>query len=288
MSGSAIPFRARIAMLACLAALPLAQCRAHPRTAARPGATSLTVMTFNVNFGVAEHPDNLAAIAEQDADLVLLQETTPAAEAAIRGQLSERYEHMIFSHCCRAGGLAVLSKYPIVDREQLAATIGWFPAQRVIVATPLGRVQVINVHLRPPISDDGSWVGGYFSTRSVRGEEMEAFWREADPGLPTIVAGDFNESGNGRAIAYLERQGLASALPAQHPRATTWRWPTPLGTIRAQLDHIVVDEHFAARDTRVVQGGRSDHLPVVSVLTTELAPRPEIDAPDSASSLGRR
>jgi endonuclease/exonuclease/phosphatase (EEP) superfamily protein YafD len=276
-------------MVACLAVTPLVQCHRTPTVAPAPGAATLSVMTFNVNFGVATHPDNLAAIEAEDADLVLLQETTPAAESAIRERLSSRYPHMVFSHCCRAGGLAVLSKHPIVDREALAATIGWFPAQRVVVATPLGRVQVLNVHLRPPISDDGSWVSGYFSTRSLRGEEMEAFWRAVDPQLPTIVAGDFNESDNGRAIGYLERQGLRSALPEVSPRATTWRWPTPVGTLRAQLDHIVIDRRWHATHTRVIDRGRSDHLPVVAILTTPTARI--LPGPASSSqpgSLGRR
>ncbi len=267
--------RARALLLAGLCVLPLVQCGRRAAPSRVPTGAALTVMTFNVNYGVDAHPDNLAAITDGDADLVLLQETTERAEAAIRAQLSETYPYMVFSHCCGAGGLAVLSKYPIVQRQQLPPTVGWFPAERVVLATPMGQAQVLNVHLRPPVSDSGSWVSGYFSTRSLRGEEMEAFWREVDPDLPTIVAGDFNESRNGRAIGFLQSKGLRTVLPEVKPHATTWRWPTPLGTMRAQLDHIVVDERWRATATDVVDTGRSDHLPVVATLT--MRARPTVD-----------
>jgi endonuclease/exonuclease/phosphatase (EEP) superfamily protein YafD len=276
--------RARLALVVGLTAAAWVQCHRNPPPAVPAGAPSLSVMTFNVNFGVADDPANVAAIAEANADLVLLQETTPRAEALFRAELADAYPHMVFSYCCRAGGLGILSKHPIVDREPLPPPVGWFPAERVVIDTPLGRTQVINVHLRPPISDDGSWVAGYFSTRSVRAEEIAALWASAEPSLPTIVAGDFNESRNGRAIEFLGDKGLRSALVEQHPRATTWRWNTSVGTLRAQLDHIVIDGHFRAVDTRVLERGRSDHMPVFAVLTAADPAAP----PPSPSSLGAR
>jgi len=45
-----------------------------------PGAPLLSVLTFNVNYGMRDAPENLRAIVEADADLVLLQETTPALD----------------------------------------------------------------------------------------------------------------------------------------------------------------------------------------------------------------
>ena len=36
-----------------------------------------------------------------------------------------------------------------------------------MLQTAVGRVQVLNVHLRPPLSNGGSVVSGYFSTPSL-------------------------------------------------------------------------------------------------------------------------
>ena len=43
-----------------------------------------------------------------------------------------------------------------------------------------------------------------------------------DPALPTIVAGDFNESERGDAVAWLGERGFSSVLPQFDRLATTW------------------------------------------------------------------
>lgn len=230
------------------------------------GAPELRVLSFNINYGVGHDPSNVAAVAEADADLVLLQETTAESEAVFREALADTYPHVLFRDCCNAGGLGVLSKHPIREEAWLEPTVGWFPAWRVVVDTPLGPVQALDVHLRPPMSDGGSWVAGYFTTRDDRREEIAAFWPALDRELPTIVAGDFNEDAQGRAIAFLREQGLASALPQVDPRAKTWRWQTKLGKLRMMLDHVVYGPELQLRSAEVLDRGTSDHLPVLVVL----------------------
>jgi endonuclease/exonuclease/phosphatase family metal-dependent hydrolase len=239
-----------------------------PLPVAPAGAPELRVLTFNINYGVGEDPRNIAAVADADADLVLLQETTDESELAFREALSGRYPHMLFRYCCNAGGLGVLSKHPIREQQYLEPTVGWFPAWRVVIDSPLGPVQALDVHLRPPMSDRGSWVAGYFSTRDVRRDEIEALWGAMDPALPTIVAGDFNEDAGGRAIAYLAEQGLRSALPQVRPRAKTWHWQTKVGTLRMMLDHVVYGDELVLRSAEVIEQGTSDHWPVLVVLGT--------------------
>lgn len=230
------------------------------------GDPLLTVMTYNVNFGLAGDPDGEAAIRAGDADVVVLQETTAAWERALRVGLRDRYPHMTFRHCCGAGGLAILSRYPVEERDYLPRVgDGWFPAWRVIVASPLGPIQLLAVHLRPPLSEDGSIVGGYFTTPPVRLAEIEAFAASLDRALPTLVVGDFNEPADGSAVRFLAERGLRSVLPEFHPGADTWSWPTALGRVHSQLDHIVYDARLSPRDARVITAGRSDHWPVVAI-----------------------
>ena len=230
-------------------------------------AATLRVLTFNVNFGVADDPHNVAAIAEADADLVLLQETTVDAEVALREALADRYPHLLFRECCRAGGLGVMSKHPIVEESYLEPRVGWFTAWRVVVDTPLGRVQALDVHLRPPMSDGGSWVAGYFSTRDVRREEMEDLFGQLDRSLPTIVAGDLNEDADGRAVAFLAEQGWHSALAQVQPRAKTWHWQTRMGKLHMMLDHVLYGPGLRLHHAEVLPRGVSDHFPVLVELS---------------------
>jgi endonuclease/exonuclease/phosphatase (EEP) superfamily protein YafD len=234
-----------------------------PAVVAERGPT-LELVTYNVNYGLAGDPSSLAAIAAPDADVVLLQETNEAWQKAIEAKLRERYPHRRFDHCCLAGGLALLSKHPIVESELLEAR-DWFPALRAVIDTPLGKIQLLNVHLRPQMSESGSVVSGYFTTPPIREREIAAYHAELTPGLPTLVAGDFNEGASGRAIVYLGDRGYRSALPDFAGSAATWRWRTSIGTVATQLDHIVHDARLEPLDVRVLARGRSDHLPVVAV-----------------------
>jgi endonuclease/exonuclease/phosphatase (EEP) superfamily protein YafD len=238
-------------------------------------------MTYNVNYGLGGDPEAIAAIAAADADLVLLQETTPEWERALRAALADRYSHMAFRHCCGAGGLAVLSRLPLAEREYVHSEAGWFPAWRVIVQSPGGPVQVLNLHLRPQVSDSGSVVSGYFTTPSVRLAEAEQFLPLLEPGLATLIAGDLNEGPDGRAVSYLEGEGFRNALPEFDGSQQTWRWRTSFGTVHAQLDHLLYRGAIEPLDVRVLQAGRSDHLPVVG--TFELAPGVGDGAPAESS-----
>jgi endonuclease/exonuclease/phosphatase (EEP) superfamily protein YafD len=227
-----------------------------------PDGPRVTIMTYNVNFGLAGDLHGIDAIREGGADVVLLQETTAEWERVIRDELSDDYPHMLFRHCCRAGGLAFLSRYEIDDHDYVASIEGLFPAWRVVVHSPVGPLQVLNVHLRPPISDTGSVVSGYWSTPPVRHSEISQFHGLLDPDIPAVIAGDFNEGRTGRAVDFLRDRGYDDTRPSNGPH--TWRWKTSVGTLRSALDHIVHDRALVVVDSRVIRRGRSDHLPVVA------------------------
>jgi endonuclease/exonuclease/phosphatase (EEP) superfamily protein YafD len=140
----------------------------------------------------------------------------------------------------------------------------WFAALRVVTQTPLGRVQALVVHLHPPVTEDGDWVRGYLSSSPTRRAELEAWLPALEAGLPTLVAGDFNEGTSGDAVQLLERRGLRTVLPEFHPSAKTWRWPVGPLTLTAQLDHIAYDRRLEPLDAQVVPSGRSDHFPVMA------------------------
>ena len=236
-----------------------------PDPAGEPGAPALLVMTYNVNFGTAGDPEILELIAGSGADLVLLQETTPRWEKALREALVGRYPNMAFLPSDRrAGGLAFLSRHPLEPRESSRSPIGWFPAWRAVAHTPIGPVQLLNLHLRPPGRDGGSYLRGYMTSQEDRLRETLAHLELVDPALPTIIAGDFNEDSRGRSLRHLAGRGFDGALERFRPFQHTWRWQTAMGTVRWQLDHILTGPRLEAIDAWVLQGGGSDHLPVLA------------------------
>ena len=229
---------------------------------ARPGV--LRVMSYNMNFGIAGDRAGVDAIANGSPDVVFLQETNPRWEAALTRGLRDRFPHRRFAppEEWPAGGMGLLSKFPIVELEELPPAGGPFFAWRVVLETNIGRIQVLNVHLRPPMSDGGSWVVGYFSTREDRLHEIEAHAKALAPGLPTLIVGDFNEEADGLAVTELAHRGYVDAIATQHGNTPTWEWPLRGITLRFQLDHLMHDARFVATTSTIVEAGRSDHKPV--------------------------
>jgi len=236
-----------------------------PRPIPVPGRdpSSLRVMSYNVNFGLAGDVAGAAAIASGSPDVVFLQETNDDWAAVLIAALPRFAFHRFEPpHQLPAGGMGVMSVYPIESIDTIDSIAGPFFAWRVIVDAPAGRIQVLDVHLRPPMSDSGSWVVGYFSTREDRERELSSHAERLDPKLPTLIVGDFNEEADGRAVAVAEGIGYIDAI-AQFKGATrTWEWPVGRFTLRFQLDHLMYDRRFVATAAGIIEAGRSDHKPI--------------------------
>ncbi len=233
----------------------------------QPGVPVLTLMTYNVNYGMAGDLDTLLAIRDSQAELVVLQETTPEWEHFMRLFLGNEYPHMVFEHTRHwaPGGMAVLSRGPLRADAPVDSPVGWFFGWRVEADTPLGKVQVLDVHLRPALSEPSSLTKGFFSTRRDRVREIDAYLASLKPGIPTFVVGDFNEGDGGAALRRALDRGMDNALPAFRPDATTWRWPVGPLTARTRLDHILYEPaRHHCLEAKVLHHGRSDHLPVVA------------------------
>ena len=232
------------------------------------GIPVLRLLSYNVNFGIPGDRETMAAIRDAHADVALLLETNAAWEQALRRDFSTVFPHMICKRRGGAGGLCVLSRRPLVEAEFLppAAEDGWFPAVRVLVESDFGPLQILGVHLRPPVSNGGSYVSGHFVTPGIRFAEIQGFCARLDPKLPTVVAGDFNEDEDGDTAKFLVGKGFASALRRYAPGQPTWRWPTMVGELRKELDHVFYDQRLDVLSAEVRQAGNSDHLPVIAVI----------------------
>ena len=232
-----------------------------------PVVVAFRLLTYNVNYANPDVEASIRAIADADADVVLLQEITADWQRALVHRLEKQYPHRVFRLHSRApGGLAVLSKLSIRD-EELLASPSWFPAERLVVASDAGDVQILNVHLRPAI-DGGSWIKGFFTTPPVRLREVETYWPKLAHDLPTIVAGDFNEDTYGSALRFLEDHGLAR-VATTGPK--TWHYQTSHGgkssdVLAMDIDHVLIDKSFVAHDGKVLDAGTSDHRPVLVTL----------------------
>ena len=256
-----------LCLLSCVGCARTVPQQAHAAPEPPVGPT-VRVLTYNVNWGGARPDLAVAAIREADADVVCLQETTPEWETYLRAELAGGYPHVMFRHGGGAGGLAFLSRYRFDDVEYIE-TPGWFPGWLVRAETSVGPVQVLAVHLRPPLGENGGVsVSGYLRSRDVRVREVQTLHARLNASTPAVILGDFNEDESGEAFQWLIDQGFINALASAGGQAHTWEWRTSLVTLRNRFDHILLSPHLRSDAARVMRAGASDHFPVVAVIST--------------------
>ena len=234
------------------------------------GSGRLTVMAYNVNYGMPAAEGTVEVIRRTGADAVCLQETTREWERLLRRELRRQYPHMRFKHTAGAGGQATLSKLPFDEVYYRRPAGAWHAGWMIRVRTPSGPVQLLNVHLRPPVAPgaDGVYrfsLKPHFPSRNIRRDQLAEMLGWADLSRATVILGDFNEPDNGKAISYAcKEKGFASARARHDPRTPTWqiKWgPIP---ISRRLDHILYTPDLQCLNAWIVKDGGSDHRAVVA------------------------
>jgi len=236
-----------------------------------PGRPHLSVVTYNVNYGVAQPENVIRYLADSNASVICLQETHSRWERLLKPALEQIYPHSHFQEWQVAGGMALLSRYELGAVRVIQPEVGWWPALLVEVETPAGAIQILNVHLKPPITERGGVsVSAYCRAPGIHRDELAGFLRHVDPRRPLIIAGDFNENEVGLAMRSLFDQGFASALSAYDRRSKTWRWKVWPGiVVNDRYDHIMYSDHLDCTGAEVVQVSGSDHMPVRAVMVSK-------------------
>jgi endonuclease/exonuclease/phosphatase family metal-dependent hydrolase len=246
----------------------LGGCASAPRrTAETPTGPHLRVLTYNVHYEMPEAEATAAAIEASNADIVCLQETNADWETFLRHRLGQRYPHIEFRHYKHAGGQAVLSRWPLKQLAYVQPSEGWFPGWLLQVATSVGPVQLLSVHLHPTLSERGNFtVPAIFTTRAKREREMQDLCKHLRPDLPTLVLGDFNEAEDGRAVRHVLGKGYTSALAEFDPESATWRYSSGLVKMDGRYDHILYSKDFRSYHASVLKSGGSDHYAVLAII----------------------
>jgi endonuclease/exonuclease/phosphatase (EEP) superfamily protein YafD len=241
-----------------IALLLLTACSEEPSGAlrGRAPADALWVLTYNVNF---ERPSRrtVDAIARANADIVFLQETNERWEALIRRRLGARYPFIRMRHGQAEAGMAILSRYAFTERDFGTAPAGSFPAWSMSVTTPIGALDMLEVHLHPPLDEDGSLLVGFLTTGDARYRELVDHLESCDD-APDLVLGDFNE-GSGDAIRHLTSLRYVDAQTTFPPEERTWSWPHWTGDLHGTPDHVFVGRTLRTAAVHVMQRGASDH-----------------------------
>lgn len=246
------------------------------RPAPPAGAPRLTAMTFNVLVTNVDPDGVAAAIRRSGADLVGLQEVSPAVAEALRRDLSNLYPYQILGDATGSSRLALLSRYPLHNTGimlpgewndvPLVARMRFASADvTVIVAHPVSTL-LTRERIRQEIQQ-----------RDYTAHTLADFVRSQKD--PVVVLSDFNAGDQSTPYKVVTsvlgdawREGGfgfghtfpgADSFGSSRPRIQGWLVPPWL---------IRIDYVFHSRQWRTVDAhigpwdGVSDHRPVLATL----------------------
>jgi endonuclease/exonuclease/phosphatase family metal-dependent hydrolase len=233
-------------------------------------AGSLRIVSYNINWGHDEDfkSDPIKttdAIEKSKAEVLILQESTPQWEKVFRKRFGQLYPYQDYEHTKNGGGKAILSKFPIIKKGRIPSAFGWYPVQADLIQVPSGVVQIVNVHLTPtfvPHPIPGMKKVTSFAAPNQRLQEIYHFLNYLKKNVPTIIAGDFNESDKGFALRYLSQHGFQDAI-LRNKSFFTWHHQFGPIVVRRRLDHVFYSPTLEPFRVQTLFEGGSDHYPLV-------------------------
>lgn len=239
------------------------------------GRNCLRFATYNVYWQNSSsdkrNPESVIRIIKEiNPDIMTLQETFCFSARHLEKVFRKSHPYQLFrdQHSNKSeDGLGILSKYPIVKNIYFPPKYGWFPGWIFVIKTPKGYLQVLNVHLNPPLVSEGNiglFAEGLWLTPKFRFQEISYYCKYLNPCMSTIIAGDFNESDSGIACQFLRNRCYLDVLLNKIPSCIkTWYCRWGCFNFTGRYDRIYTSRDIDTVYTRVLQKGYSDHFPVV-------------------------
>src|SRR4051794_26502659 len=228
-----------------------------------PQADRLHVMTANLLEGRADATALVDVAAARDVDVLVLEEITPDALAALRSAgLRRTFRHAAGRPEPGAHGTMVFATAPLRRVTRLDTGLGSYAMD---VRLPGGAVRLLAVHPRPPLDVGEWWADQRVVRQAARGPEGR-----------TMIVGDLNATMDHAPMRELVGRGYAdAATQAASGWQPTWpaagqvrRFGVPLPSLVA-IDHVLLSDGLRAAGTE-----------------TETIPRPDHPAPVAQGSWG--
>ncbi len=251
-----------IILISCIGIL--SGCRKE-RCIENPFGPNFSVLTYNVNWGGGQPERTIKAIQKINADIVCLQETHQTWQLYLQQELASMYPFMEFRETPNraGGGLAFLAKTKGHQVAYVPSDNTFFDGWIMEYETSLGPVEILNVHLHPPVNESGSFgISGYYQSKDKRCQEIQRFYSHFTGQNPKLVVGDFNENDDGKSLQWLSKQGMQDALTEFDHSSKTWRWKVSFVTLQSRLDHIVYSSNIHCFSCQTIPSGGSDHFPL--------------------------
>jgi endonuclease/exonuclease/phosphatase (EEP) superfamily protein YafD len=227
----------------------------------RIDAVRVRVMTANLYLGSAD-AKSIVAKAENEADVLALQELTPrAVERLTAAGLNYQFPYRILDARDYASGAGLWSRYPITQSERIRGYELAMVSAHIHVPGVARDPRTLVAHLSGPWPQPlDDWQHDMEQLRSTMREVAQS----AGPGC-ALLAGDFNSTLDVRPFRDLVRNGYHDAaeqagagITATYPANT---WTPPL----IAIDHVLTYQCTAV-SAKTTELAGSDHRGLVSTV----------------------
>ncbi len=238
--------------------------------AAESSRDRLRVMAFNILVVNRQNSQIKLTIEKAQADVVLLVEYAPWHEELL-DDLRDTFPYQLKEPRNYGYGLAILSRYPIVDHEidhlilkpddlPVALHHSWKEDPYILATVEWNgrKLQIMGVHLFNPTS---------FSQFLRRTQQFDRLTEivKAQTEHPLILMGDFNcVPWSPFFRDFLRATGLSDSRNGFGYQGS---WPTGGDLVSIPIDHILVSRDLSVQHRQVLPVAGSDHYPVICDLS---------------------
>jgi endonuclease/exonuclease/phosphatase (EEP) superfamily protein YafD len=240
-----------LAVFACVNLFLIAPFYFDGRQLATDHSSVLRAMQLNVNTRLGSPEQVEQAIRLEDPQLVVLEEVSARWMTELEW-LKESHPHHVSLAREDNFGIALFSKFPLVDSKVLNIGTAGVPSILATVQTSEGMLRVIATHPLPPM-------GSRYSR--LRNEQLERLADYIDSSRPTLLIGDLNATPWSYPFRrLLKRSGLQDSGRGYGIQPT---WPNFNPLLRIPIDHCLHSPDIVITSRRVGEDVASDHYPLI-------------------------
>jgi endonuclease/exonuclease/phosphatase (EEP) superfamily protein YafD len=220
------------------------------------GDQSLKVVHANVLARNDKYQRLIDFIAEEDPDMIFLQEVTEEWVAGT-ASLKSGYPHFYAEPRADNYGIAVYSRIPFESIRHVDSPPLGYPTIVATATVGTKKLTLVSSHPTIPLGKR------LYTARNQQIGSLVELVRE--PGRPVVMFGDFNSSlWDPRYGELVRSTGLPSA---RHGFGILPTWPTFLPFAMIPIDHFQTSAGIGVSNLQTGKNIGSDHLPLIATLS---------------------
>lgn len=232
--------------------------------------TELSIMSYNLFFKNGNKNHSTEIMNRVKPDILVVQELTPSWATKLEKSLDTAYKYQRIKPMNGTHGMGIYSKYPLQNERILGNASNLPFAQVVDVNIRKKKIQIINTHLASPaiaVENPEHFFKHYINNYRLRKDQIIRLNKLAAKSMSKLhgqfLAGDLNTLYAEPLFKMLKLKWVNAYCALD--RWTKFNFPhsskiCPIMT----LDYIMGRGSLKFLNTKVIKGGSSDHLPVLT------------------------